>query len=51
MVTYAGLQPGAVWLYQFNVVVPQGAPAGDNVAVTVGTLPPSQQVYYVSIGR
>jgi uncharacterized protein (TIGR03437 family) len=34
-VTYAGLAPGSVALYQFNVVVPQGAPTGGPIVLTL----------------
>jgi len=34
-VTFSGLAPGAVGLYQVNVQVPDGAPAGDAVPVVV----------------
>jgi uncharacterized protein (TIGR03437 family) len=34
-VTFSGLAPGAVGLYQVNVQVPVGAPAGDAVPVTL----------------
>ena len=33
-VAYAGLVPGLVGVYQFNVVVPQNAPAGDQAITT-----------------
>ena len=33
-ITYAGLAPGLVGVYQFNVVVPQNAPAGDQAIQT-----------------
>jgi uncharacterized protein (TIGR03437 family) len=33
-IEYAGLAPGAIGLYQFNVVVPSNAPTGDQVPVT-----------------
>ena len=42
-VSYAGLAPGLVGLYQFNVTVPANSAAGDlPVEVTVGTEPLSQ---------
>jgi uncharacterized protein (TIGR03437 family) len=34
-VSFSGLAPGAVGLYQVNVQVPVGAPAGDAVPVTL----------------
>jgi len=34
-VSFSGLAPGAVGLYQVNVQVPTGAPAGDAVPVTL----------------
>jgi uncharacterized protein (TIGR03437 family) len=44
--SYSGLAPGAVGLYQFNVVVPNVA-AGDAIPVTVrlGGVPTNQTVY------
>jgi uncharacterized protein (TIGR03437 family) len=35
-VTYSGLAPGLVGLYQINAVVPAGIPAGDNVSLVIG---------------
>ncbi len=45
-VTYAGLAPGSLGLYQFNVVVPV-APAGDQVPVTfkLGGVSGQQQLF------
>jgi uncharacterized protein (TIGR03437 family) len=45
-VTYAGLAPGTLGLYQFNVVVPSGV-AGDALPVTftLGGVPGTQVVY------
>ena len=52
-ISYAGLAPGSVGLYQFNVVVPNGLAPSDFVAVTATlsgiTLPPDSQVYRISI--
>ena len=33
--SFSGLAPGAVGLYQVNVQVPLGAPAGDAVSLTL----------------
>jgi uncharacterized protein (TIGR03437 family) len=47
-VTYAGLAPGTVGLYQFNVVIPVGIPAaGDQVMVTfqLNGVPGTQKLY------
>jgi uncharacterized protein (TIGR03437 family) len=45
VVTYAGLAPGAVGLYQFNITVPQ-VPDGDyQVNVTVGPQSVAQMLY------
>jgi uncharacterized protein (TIGR03437 family) len=45
-VRYAGLVPGLVGLYQFNVVVPTGLPAGDvTLKVLVDGNPISQALY------
>ena len=48
-VSYAGLAPGMIGLYQFNVVVPDTAP-GDAVPLTfsVGFLT-GQQVLYTAV--
>jgi uncharacterized protein (TIGR03437 family) len=49
-VSYSGLAPGTVGLYQFNVVVPDTAPGGDAVPLTFavnGTL--GQQVLYTAV--
>jgi uncharacterized protein (TIGR03437 family) len=49
-VSYAGLAPGSVGLYQFNVVVPDNAPAGDAVPLTFalnGSV--GQQVLYTAV--
>jgi uncharacterized protein (TIGR03437 family) len=44
--TYAGLAPGYVGLYQFNVTVPAAAPAGDlALQVTQGSSPLPQTLY------
>jgi uncharacterized protein (TIGR03437 family) len=50
-VVYAGLSPGSVGLYQFNVVVPN-IPASDRTPVTfslAGT--PSTQTLYLAVGN
>jgi uncharacterized protein (TIGR03437 family) len=45
-VDYAGLAPSLVGLYQFNVVVPAGAPAGDiPLKVLLGGEPTPQTLY------
>jgi uncharacterized protein (TIGR03437 family) len=49
-VNYAGLAPGMVGLYQFNVVVPDTAPSGDAVPLTFalnGSV--GQQVLYTAV--
>ena len=51
IVVYAGLSPGSVGLYQFNVVVPN-IPANDRTPVTfslAGT--PSTQTLYLAVGN
>jgi len=49
LVSYAGLAPGTVGLYQFNVVVPD-IPAGEAVPVTfVVNGNPGQQILYTAI--
>jgi uncharacterized protein (TIGR03437 family) len=50
-VTYAGLAPGSVGLYQFNVVVPEGVPTGDAVAMGIGPPPTGQVALYIPIGQ
>lgn len=46
LVTFAGLVQGLVGLYQFNVVVPPAAPAGDlSVGITVNGAPLPQSLY------
>jgi uncharacterized protein (TIGR03437 family) len=40
-VQYAGLAPDEANVYQVNVLVPQGAAAGDNVPVVVMVTDPS----------
>lgn len=48
-VTYAGLAPGMIGLYQFNVVVPDTAP-GDAVPLTFSVGPDAgQQVLYTAV--
>jgi uncharacterized protein (TIGR03437 family) len=43
---YAGLAPGLVGLYQFNLTVPANAPAGDlPVSVTIGGAATAQTLY------
>jgi uncharacterized protein (TIGR03437 family) len=45
-VAYAGLAPGSVGLYQFNVTVPKNAPNGDlKLGVTVAGAPVEQTLY------
>jgi uncharacterized protein (TIGR03437 family) len=45
-VSYAGLTPGLVGLYQFNVVVPAGAPSGDvEIEVTQAGQPIAQKLF------
>jgi uncharacterized protein (TIGR03437 family) len=45
-ITYGGLAPGLVGLYQFNVVVPDDAPTGDaQLNVTVDGRPIEQSLY------
>ena len=49
-VSYSGLAPGTVGLYQFNVVVPDTAPSGDAVPLTFavnGSV--GQQVLYTAV--
>lgn len=49
-VSYAGLAPGAVGLYQFNVVVPTTAPAGSAVPFTFMVANyPGQQTLYTAV--
>ena len=48
-VSYAGLAPGMIGLYQFNVVVPDTAP-GDAVPLTFSVgLSTGQQVLYTAV--
>jgi uncharacterized protein (TIGR03437 family) len=50
-VSYAGLAPGMIGLYQFNVVVPDAAP-GDAVPLTFSVGPSSgQQVLYTALQK
>jgi uncharacterized protein (TIGR03437 family) len=50
-VSYAGLAPGMIGLYQFNVVVPEAAP-GDAVPLTFSVGPSSgQQVLYTAVQK
>ena len=45
-VSYAGLAPGYVGLYQFNVVVPSiGASNGAPVTFSLGGVPGTQKLY------
>ncbi len=44
-VTYAGLAPNAVGLYQFNITVPQVADGDYQISVSVGATPVPQTVY------
>ena len=49
VVSYAGLAPGMIGLYQFNVVVPDTAP-GDAVPLTFSVGPSTgQQVLYTAV--
>jgi uncharacterized protein (TIGR03437 family) len=50
-VSYAGLAPGTIGLYQFNVVVPDTTP-GDAVPLTFSVgLSTGQQVLYTAVQR
>jgi uncharacterized protein (TIGR03437 family) len=48
-VDYAGLAPGYVGLYQFNVVVPSGTPSGDVPLRIVSGTDPIQQSLYLTV--
>jgi uncharacterized protein (TIGR03437 family) len=49
-VQYAGLAPGLVGLYQFNVVVPANLPSGDlPVAIALGGTAAARQTLYLSV--
>jgi uncharacterized protein (TIGR03437 family) len=48
-VSYAGLTPGLVGLYQFNVVVPAGAPSGDVELQVIQAGTPIAQKLYISV--
>jgi len=45
MVTYAGLAPGLVGLYQFDIVVPAVANGDYPIVAQVGSTPVTQKVY------
>ena len=45
MLTYAGLAPNAVGLYQFNITVPQVANGDSQINVSVGGVPVQQTLY------
>ncbi len=48
-IAYAGLVPGLVGVYQFNVVVPQNAPGGDAlITTTIGGRPNTLQTLSIS---
>lgn len=46
---FAGLSPGFVGLYQINVVIPQGAPTGDIVPVTITTDDGTSNTIYIAV--
>jgi uncharacterized protein (TIGR03437 family) len=48
-VDYAGLAPGYVGLYQFNVVVPAGTSSGDVPLRIVSGTEPIQQSLYIPV--
>lgn len=48
-ITYGGLEPNYVGLYQFNVTVPQVADADTLVTFTVNGLPLAQPPFYVTV--
>jgi NPCBM-associated, NEW3 domain of alpha-galactosidase. len=48
-VVYAGLAPGLVGLYQFNVTVPKGAPAGDLKLTVTAAGAAVAQTLYISV--
>ena len=51
VVSYAGLAPGLVGLYQFNVVVPASIPTGDlALQIALGGTPVSLQTIYLPVG-